>query len=74
MVDKRKIGNIQEIIDALKHDFDILEDKEQELDVQDLRECLSNMVFVLIELFKGAKINFDKKKVVKKNIIEGMFA
>ena len=59
---KEEMKNIDEIIKALQDDLDTLDDKEQEVKIEDLRACVGNLVYSLIEIFQKMKVKLPRKK------------
>ena len=65
-----KKPSAREVLECLKHDLDITEDKEKykSLSTEDLRDCMANIIATLIFMFEllsgGDDSNIDAKEYV----------
>lgn len=61
--------SIKGIVGCLKHDLEILENKEKYPDIsaKDLRECLANITATLVFLFEGLGAKEEVMDKIKSN-------
>ena len=55
---------IDKLVEYLEHDLSILDDKSIKIGLDDIRDLLSNIIVLLIEIFKG-KQTLDEKVIEK---------